>query len=296
MDSFSISDLAQYSGIKPHTIRIWEKRYNALKPDRSLGNTRHYNNSHLRRLLNISGLLNTDNKVSELCAMSDEKLECLNGQILQSESSGPNRYFISQLISAALHYDEVLFTNLFSHCLLRFGLKDTYLNVLYPVLVRIGLMWQTGKMATASEHFISNLVRQKFFTTLDSLPPFRESSSTWILFLPENEFHELGLLMANYLLRISGCRVIYLGMNVPVSSVRTAVKQLRPDHILLFFVHNDMPENLQNYLDKLGKDLPVKKIYAALDPGLASQVKKGKKIHFLQSPGELERILSENPV
>src|SRR5664279_4349134 len=170
MESFSVSDLANYSGIKPHTIRIWEKRYHALKPNRSQGNTRYYDSAQLKRLLNISSLLHSDYKVSALCAMPDEKLQALGRKNLQSNTTDQKEYFVTQLISAALTYDESDFVKIFSHCLLRYGLKDAYLLVLYPVLIRIGLMWLNDSLPTSSEHFISNLIRQKLFTAIDSLP------------------------------------------------------------------------------------------------------------------------------
>ncbi len=195
MDSFSISELAQYSGIKSHTIRIWEKRYDALRPDRSAGNTRHYNGKQLKRLLNISSLLDTDYKVSELCAMPDEKLKALHASRFDTAIPVQEEYFVLQLISAALTFDELQFVHVFSHCVLRYGLKDTYMLVLYPALNRIGLMWLSDSLPTASEHFISNLIRQKIFTGIDSLPPAKPGKHSWILFLPENEFHEIGLLM-----------------------------------------------------------------------------------------------------
>ncbi len=296
MDSFSISELAQYSGIKSHTIRIWEKRYKALKPDRSLGNTRHYDSRQLKRLLNISALLDSDYRVSELCSMSDENLSSLNQKILQAKTPATSEYFISQLIAAALTYDEPQFVNIFSHCLLRYGMRDTYTQVLYPTLNRIGLMWLTDSLPTANEHFISNLIRQKLFTAIDSLPPAKSDSPGWILFLPENEFHELGLLLANYLIRLSGQRVIYLGGNVPESSVRTAVKELNPENILLSFVHHDLVINIQKYLDRLRKDLPVNKIYVAANPELFYQLKAGKKIQFLGSAEDLATNLAQQAV
>jgi DNA-binding transcriptional MerR regulator len=296
MDSFSISELAQYSGIKSHTIRIWEKRYHALKPHRSMGNTRHYDSRQLKRLLNISALLDSDYRVSELCSMSDENLSLLNNKILLAKSPAPADYFISHLIAAALTYDEPRFTNIFSHCLLRYGMRDTYTLVLYPTLNRIGLMWLSDSLPTANEHFISNLIRQKLFTAIDSLPPAKPDSPRWILFLPENEFHELGLLLANYLIRLSGQRVIYLGGNVPESSVRSAVKELKPENVLLSFVHHDLVINIQKYLDRLRKDLPVNNIYVAANPELYYQLKAGKKIRFLGSAEDLAKNLDHQNV
>jgi len=292
MDSFSISELAQYSGIKSHTIRIWEKRYDALKPSRSLGNTRYYDSRQLKRLLNISALLDSDYRVSELCTMPDEVLKSLNRKILQAKKPAPAEYFISQLISAALTYNEPQFVNIFSHCLLRYGMKDTYTQVIYPTLNRIGLMWLNDSLPTSNEHFISNLIRQKLFTAIDSLTPAKPDSPLWILFLPENEFHEIGLLLANYLIRLSGQRVIYLGGNIPESSVRIAVKDLNPENLLLSFVHHDTIINIQKYIDRLRKDLPVNKIYVAANPELFYQLKAGKKILFLDSAEDLVMNLS----
>ena len=292
MDLFSISELAKYSGIKPHTIRIWEKRYKALKPNRSLGNTRYYDNSQLRRLLNITGLLDSDHKVSELCVMPDAKLEAMHWERRFSPAAESSEYFVSQLIAATISYDEVHFVNIFSHCLLRYGMKDTYLKVLYPMLLRIGLMWLNDTLPSANEHFASNLIRQKLFTAIDSLPPPKSTASSWLLFLPQNEFHEIGLLMSYYLIRLSGRKVIYLGSNVPDSSLKNAVKEIKPEHLLLFFVHQNLTEDTQKYLDHLNSGLNVKKIYVAANPILTNKIKPGRKINFLGSAQDLDKLLS----
>ena len=295
MDSFSISELAQYSGIKPHTIRIWEKRYKALKPERTSGNTRYYDNSQLRRLLNITSLMDSENKISDLCEMPDEKLEAMNWKQLHA-ATGPEEYFVAQLISAALTYDEPNFVNIFSHCLLRFGMKDTYIKVLYPVLVRLGLMWLNGSLPTANEHFISNLIRQKLFTAIDSLPPGNVSEKPWVLFLPENEFHEIGLLLAHYLIRLAGRRVIYLGPNVPFYSLKQAILDLKAEYLLSFIVHRDFPKDIQKYLDQLSSDFNGEKIYVAADPRFTNGLKTGRKLHFLDTAEALELQLQIHTV
>ena len=162
MNLFSISQLSQISGIKAHTIRMWEQRYNALKPNRSEGNTRYYDNLQLRRLLNIVSLMNSGYKVSELGVMSDKKLfTLLEQQQGKVESDDPEDFYISQLIAAGMSYDEQHFEKIFSHCLLRFGLKNAYTHVLYPLLSRIGLMWASNSIPPAQEQFISNIIRQK---------------------------------------------------------------------------------------------------------------------------------------
>ena len=143
MNSFSITDLQQFSGIKAHTIRIWEQRYKALKPMRTEGNTRFYDGSQLRRLLNIVSLMNAEYKVSELCSMPDKILnELLDIQLNKNISSDfAIEYLISQCVVASLEFNEEKFDKFFSNTVLRFGIKDTYVKVIYPLLVRLGLMW-----------------------------------------------------------------------------------------------------------------------------------------------------------
>lgn len=292
MDHFSISQIAQFSGIKPHTIRIWEKRYNALNPNRSEGNTRYYSNSQLRRLLNIASLKNADYKVSELCVMPDEKLfELVKKEQKKPTANETDEYFVSQLIAAGMSYDVSHFEKIFSHCLLRYGLKETYIRIIYPMLVRLGVMWTSDSLSPAHEHFISNIVRQKLLTAIDVLPPPISASDHWLLFLPENEFHELGLLFAHFLIRLSGKKVIYLGANVPMQSLKNAVKNTESDHLLFFLVHYDLPENTSQYLDQLRISFPEKDIYLSGNHDLISQLQTGKRIHWLKSVENLEQQL-----
>ena len=290
---FSISQLAKFSGIKAHTIRMWEQRYNALSPNRSEGNTRYYDNSQLRRLLNIVSLMEADHKVSELCSMPDKNLYKLLSDIQNKKSiSETTDYFVSQLIAAGMSYDEQHFEKTFSHCLLRFGIKDVYIKIIYPMLLRIGLMWASDTMPTAHEHFISNLIRQKLFTAIDSLPAAKKNDDKWLLFLPENEFHEMGLLFSDYLIRYSGRKVIYLGSNVPLQSVINAIKDFRPAHVLLFLVHGDLTHTVQQYCEQLCSNFTGKKVYVAGNNKLINELRPNKKLALLLSVETLERELS----
>lgn len=292
MNSFSISQLSQLSGIKPHTIRIWEQRYNALKPNRSDGNTRYYDNSQLRRLLNIVSLMDEGHKISELCVLPDEKLYQLVLDIHNdANSTGPSEYFISQLISAAMSYDEAHFEKVFSHCQIKYGMKDTYIKVIYPTLLRMGLMWATGSFPPSQEHFNSNMIRLKLSTAIDSLPPPKSTSDSWLLFLPENEFHEISLLFSQYLIRLSGKRTIYLGGNLPFESISDAIQNTEPENLLFFLVHNNSPVETQKYLDNLSSLLPEKNIFISGNTKLIRQLKFEKGIHWLESVEDLEKIL-----
>lgn len=294
MNLFSISQLSQFSGIKPHTIRIWEQRYNAFKPNRSDGNTRYYDDSQLRRLLNIVSLMESGHKVSSLCSMADNDLYLLVSNLNTFETSESTEYFISQLIAAGINYDTGYFELIFSDCVLKFGMKDAYMKVIYPMMERIGLMWATDSLPTAHEHFISNIVRQKILAVLDSIESPDPESENWLLFLPENEFHEVGLLYAHLVIRLSGKKVIYLGSNLPVESVISAVRDIEPDNLLMFLVHYDLPEQIQTNLNKLNNSFTGNKIYLAGNNKLISQIHLNSNMEYLQSIESLEVVLNSS--
>src|SRR5699024_7134295 len=263
--------------------RAWERRYDAVKPDRSEGNTRYYSNSQLRRLLNIVSL-REDYQISKLCSYSDKKLfELILSQPQNGNSSEPENYFISQLISAGIDYDEVHFEKVFAHCLLRYSVKTAYIKVVCPMMERLGLMWTSNSIHPACEHFISNLVRQKLLTTIDSLPPSSAKANVWMLFLPENEFHDIGLLLANYLIRLSGQKVIFLGSNVPLQSLKSAHKVIEPDNLLFFLVRNNLSKNSQNYLHQLSTSFPKCDLFLSGNGKLIKQLQLNDKMHWLRS-------------
>jgi DNA-binding transcriptional MerR regulator len=293
MDLFSISDMQKYSGIKAHTIRIWEKRYDALKPGRSEGSTRHYDGTQLRRLLNIVSLMNTEYKVSELCSMPDQKLnKLLDEQLTKSISANDAyEYFISQIIAAAMEFDEIMFDKLFSNCMLRFGVKGTYINVIYPSLVRVGCMWSKDSIHPSQEHFITNLLKQKLLAAIDALPPPTSKKNTWLLFLAEDEFHEFGLLLASYLIRQSGKKVIYLGANVPFDSLKYSVKQTKSGNLLFFLIHKNNIEEENKYIINLCKSFPSLNIYLACDSSRLKDLKAAGNLVLLHSVQDLENEL-----
>ena len=159
------------------------------------------------------------------------------------------------------------------------------------MLVRVGLMWAADDVPPANEHFISGMVRQKLLSATDALPPPKTFADKWLLFLPENEFHDIGLLFANYLLRVAGKKVIYLGADVPRSSLIDAVKSIEPRYLLLFLVHRDSPDIIQRYLAGLVKIINADKIFAAGHEQLLNVLKPSKKIQFLRNVDDLETEL-----
>ncbi|MBX7109486.1 MAG: MerR family transcriptional regulator [Chitinophagales bacterium] len=292
MNSFTISQLQQYSGINVHSIRAWEKRYHALKPGRSEGNTRYYDSHQLRRLLNIASLMHTEYKVSELCSFSDSRLyELMISNLENLSVTDHDAFLISQLVASALTFDELLFDKVFSRAVLRYGMVDTYVRVIYPVLLRLGIMWSADKIAPAQEHFISNLLRQKLDTSIDILPVPQQSADKWLLFLPENEFHENGLLMANYLVRSAGHPCIYLGANLPFDALKAAVEATKPACILLFLVSNKDEQHDRELIQLMLKSFPTQKIFIAAKAGRLVKSSDHPKLTLLESMGALKKAL-----
>ena len=296
MNLFSISQLAQFSGIKPHTIRIWEQRYNAFKPERSEGNTRYYDDKQLRRLLNIVSLMEQGHKVSQLCSLTDDALFSMIHESSQINSSDTAEYYINQLIAAGMSFDSGHFEHILTLSFSAYGIRETYKTVIYPLMNRIGLLWASDMLPTTSEHFISNIFYQKLSAAIDSLPLPDSTKKTWLLFLPENEFHELPLLYANFLIRLSGHKVIYLGSNVPIKSLRSAVIDTTPDYLLMFLVHFDLPEQIQKDIETINEYFSGDKIYLAGNHKLISSIKYPRKAEYLQSVEDIERILGFSEV
>jgi DNA-binding transcriptional MerR regulator len=277
---YSIKDLERISGIKAHTIRIWEKRYDILRPERTDTNIRYYCNEDLKRLLNISVLINNGHKISRIASLP---VETLNQKILElnnvgsPESSGQ----IENLIVAMLDMDEVKFEKVLNNSIIKIGFEETLFNILYPLLNRIGVLWQVGTITPVHEHFISNLVRQKLFTAIDGLPIDRgEDSLTFLLVLPQWELHDIGLLVYNYLIRKSGHNTIFLGQGVPIQDVEAIDKLVEPDALVTSFSTPVETEEISDYLRELSTYFKNKPIYVGgiqqdkICDGLPKSIKK----------------------
>jgi DNA-binding transcriptional MerR regulator/methylmalonyl-CoA mutase cobalamin-binding subunit len=216
--SYSIKDLEKLTGVKAHTIRIWEQRYELISPQRTGTNIRFYTDEEAKRLLKVAALYHQGFKISKIASMSEVEI---NDSILALEHSTGNEHgVLEKLTLAMIDLSEEQFLTVFNQCILDRGFKETMIHTIYPFLQKVGVMWQVGDVHPAQEHFISNLIRQKLITAIDSLySPQKESDPKVILFLPEGELHELGLLFYSYLLKEMGYPVIYLGQSVPAEDL-----------------------------------------------------------------------------
>lgn len=292
--TFSISDLEQLSGISTHTIRIWERRYNALKPDRSAGNTRFYNDNQLRRLLNIVSLVNSGVKISKACTIEESEMDTYLQNEMDKDISNKLHFdnYVNKLIKYGFDYNENLINTLLSDCIGNYGVTETYKSVIYPLLIRLGIMWRTDVYCPSQEHFLTSIIRQKLFRAIDSLPVNPNAKQSWLLFLPEDEDHDIGLLFANYLLRLYGYHVIYLGPKVPISSVAHAAQKNSISNALVFFIKSRSLTETKVYLGELSTIFKTSKINLAGNVKFIENLELGQNINWLKTLNEFEQIIN----
>src|SRR5690606_30116965 len=203
-DSFSIKDLENLSGIKAHTIRIWEKRYKLFNPNRTDTNIRYYSLASLQKLLNIVLLCNNGHKISKIAQLTEEEIPVLVKQI--GSQSSINNESLNSFKLAMINFDQGSFTHTYNTLITTKTFREIFYDVFIPLLTELGLLWQTDTITPAHEHFITGLIKQKVIASIEKLP-FIESqnrSKIFVLFLPENEIHEIGLLFLNYELTLKG--------------------------------------------------------------------------------------------
>jgi len=260
MAAYSINDLEKITGIKAHTIRIWEKRYEVVQPFRTPTNIRFYSENDLIRLLNISTLNKHGFRISEIVAMSPEEI---TGKISDFSGTGADfEYYVNNLVLAMLNLDADLFEKVFSGAILKIGFEKTITKIVYPLLEKIGIFWQIGTINPGQEHFITNLIRQKLIVAIDSqtnrpLP----NHKTFLLFLPEKEYHELGLLFLNYLIRKNGHKSYFLGQNVPYVVLDEICAKTHVDFLVTYLIASITKKEIPKYLQKLSEAFPDKTIF-----------------------------------
>lgn len=251
LGKYSIKDLEQITGIKAHTLRIWEKRYHIVSPSRTDSNIRFYNDSDLKKLLNISILNRHGFKISNLAKLCEESLSekiiSLSSIAVDYESQ------IEGFVLAMIEMDEGKFEKLLNNLIMNLGFEDTFLRVIQPFFEKVGILWQVGTITPSQEHFISNLIRQKLIVAIDGIPFHTENKSpkTFILYLPENELHELGLLFYSYLIQKRGHKVIYLGQSVPFDDLSKVVSIHDANALLTTITTHPFNCDFETYLEKL---------------------------------------------
>lgn len=260
MTRYSIRELEKLSGIKAHTIRIWEKRYKIIKPSRTNTNIRYYCDSDLKKLLNIAILNRQGFRISNIAKMSDDEI---SKKVMSfSYSSNDVESQIEKLVIAMVDLDEAAFDKILSNAIMHDGFEQTIIKLIFPFFEKIGVLWQTGSINPAQEHFVSNLFRQKIMVAIDNLMiPDKENAKKFILFLPENEFHELGLLFYNYLIKKAGHSVIYLGSSVPIEDLSRTTEVIQADYLFTAITTSIKGMDIHTYIEELSQNFPNQKIF-----------------------------------
>ena len=248
---FSIKDLENLSGIKAHTIRIWEKRYNVLEPMRTETNIRLYDLQSLQKLLNITLLHNHGYKISKISKFPVDQIPSIVREIISEKSV--KSHAINAFKMAMMNFDQTLFINTYDNLLSQRSFKEIFYDVFMPLMSEIGLLWQADTISPAHEHFITYLIKQKLLINTEKLQ-FTEpvkNDRIFILFLPLNEIHELGLMYLNYEFILSGYKTIYLGESVPTDSLTDVLKYF--DNLTFVSYLTVQPD--KNEVDKFVKDI-----------------------------------------
>ena len=249
MNAFTIRDLENLSGIKAHTIRIWEKRYDFLRPGRSQTNIRYYGSEELKTLLNYALLNKHGYKISAIVDMSPA---AIREKILALTSfEAKHERMINALLGAMVEMDAAIFENVIDDHISEHGIEDTIKHLLFPFLQKIGILWMTSHVRVAQEHLVSNIIRQKLIKGIEDINISIRSENTVVLFLPDGEYHELGLLYVYYLLKVKGTNIIYLGADVPIEELEYVCKIKQPRYLYTHLTSLPSRFNFEKYLSTI---------------------------------------------
>ncbi len=248
---FSIKDIENLSGIKAHTIRIWEQRYSLLKPKRSETNIRYYTNDDLKTILSIALLNKYGYKISHIDKMSSADIA--KNVLSLSDSGARDHLMVNQLLETMVEYNIENFESILNKNISTAGLEKTILKIIFPFLEKVGVLWVTNHVNPAQEHLVSNVIRQKIIAGIDGLKIPAESAVKFCLFLPEAEYHELSLLLVHYLLKKKGVDTVYLGAHTPFKELETITDLTRPDYLYTHISSASQNFNFEKFLLTLHK-------------------------------------------
>ena len=294
MKRYSIKELEKFSGIKAHTIRIWEQRYQLLTPERTDTNIRYYSEDQLRYLLNVSLLIENGYRISQICNFSEEEfnerlVDVINHQATDKEDQQLNAT-INEMVLAMLDLDEKRFDKIITSGLLQRPFEQMLVKVVFPFLKRIGVMWRTGEVSTAQEHFIYQLIRQKVIVAIDGLMPPTEDAEKYLIFLPKSEFNDLIILLFTYILKNRGKQCIYLGVDIPFKDLKQVTSITQPDVLFTFIKAPASKIDTQAYVYELAENFSHKEILISGNPYFMDELDYPNNVLMIPSPTDLVAI------
>ncbi len=295
MVKYSIKDLERYSGVKAHTIRIWEQRYTLLTPKRTDTNIRYYDEDQLKYLLNVTLLLDNGFKISQVCSFTlDEFNEQLREIIDGSQTSKKDQQLngaVNELVISMLDLDERRFDKIINASLLSKSFEEVLKDVIYPFLKRIGVMWRIGEVSTAQEHFIYQLIRQKIIVAIDGVELPARDAEKYLLFLPKSEFHDLLILLFTYILKNKGKQCIYLGVDIPFKDLKKVTDITKPDTLFTFVKAPASKIDTQAYVYELADKFSEKTILITGNPYFMEELEYPDNVLLIPDIEDLMPIL-----
>lgn len=290
MNAFTIKDLENLSGIKAHTIRIWEQRYNFLKPQRTNTNIRYYSNDELKTVLNIALLNKYGFKISHIDRMQPQEIR---EKILSlGDARAIQERIINDLVQEMIDLEMERFEKILANYIAAKGIERAVIQIIFPFLEKIGILWQTGHINPAQEHLVTNIIRQKLIVGIETTVSHIKLDKTFLLFLPEGEHHELGLLFMYYLLKSRGARTIYLGANVPLKDAEHVIKLKKPDIVFVHLTATASSFNFEKFLNNVEQRFGS--VGTIISGQLTQQYKKRipASVQFKRSLSEVMEYLS----
>jgi DNA-binding transcriptional MerR regulator len=261
MNTFTIRDIENLSGIKAHTWRAWEQRYGIIRPMRKDSNHRLYGIEDLKHILRISYLYGQGYKISRIAEMDESQIRKLS---LDFKSKGNHEIFINQMMEASMDFEEALFRRALDNAINSLGLEKAMILVIYPFLTKIGLLWMTGNVIPAQEHFASNIIRNRILSATEQLPVKKSTSlRKYILFNPPSEYHEIPLLFVQYSLKQRGIPNVLFGINTSVDFVRVYQHEKKATHLFLFMATNFTNKEPQELIEDIKTNFPTMQINIA---------------------------------
>ena len=293
MGNYSIDQFSSITGITKFVLRTWENRYAYLKANRSETNIRIYNDEMIVRALNTNYLLEAGYKISKISKISEIELIKIVDEIKVNQIEGKENYYINQIIISTLEFNTSKFNKVFEEGVLEFGILDFYKKVILATLNRIGILWLTNKVSPSQEHFLSENIKQKLIMSSDIYLNQENTKQTWLLFLPEKEFHEIGLLFARFILVKNGFNVIYLGSNLPHESLNQVNEKIKIDNTLMFSVSNSSLININSTIEYLESNFQSANNYIVSKEITTKMISEKSNINILNDVNSFINIISK---
>ena len=292
MNKYSIDDFSKITGLNKILIRTWENRYSFVKPHRTSTNIRYYDDKMIVKALRYSVLVDAGFKISILTKLSAEEIDGLINNTLKKDSQTNNHsLYISQILESSISYNQLLFHNTYEKCIKDIGIIECYKHVLLEALNRIGILWMNDKISPPQEHFLSELIKTKIYKEIEKTGFKKLSKENWVLFLPKNELHDIGLLFAYLTLKMNGHNVVYLGQNLPHSLLLSLKDENKIDNILFTVVSNTAKLDIKEITNFLKTNFSKSKVYTIINKNLLNE-NDFQKLNTISSIDEFINLIT----